>query len=144
MATLNVWHWERYVPTLGENKTLEKPFYLEVKAGISKAELSALMEGLDKSNTPDNWVAVFGDFVRFGSESLEVNGKPVKDLKEYVELAFEQANTELLSEMAVAVYWHNSVRGNKETFFARLSGGNVFTSHAPGAAKPLNGRETSR
>jgi hypothetical protein len=36
MADLPLWRWKKFLPAMGDNLSLEKPFYFRVKSGVSK------------------------------------------------------------------------------------------------------------
>lgn len=137
--------WERYVPTLGNNRELEQPFFLRVKASMTRPEYEAFESRLKEAPaTAEGFATVFAGLVELGAEPLNVNGKPIDSIPAYLELACEQPSGELLMELTGAVRYHNSVTGAREAFFARLSGGSAFTARAPGAAGAADGSRTSR
>lgn len=142
MPTLNNWRWEKYVPTLGDNRLQEKPFFLRVKAGVSKAQFQTFMDAQGGSAI-EAWVAMLGDLVEMGTEPLTVNAGPVDTLEKYIALGLDQPSGEILSELVGAVVWHNTVAGTQASFSARLSGGNPFTvTTAPKTAAPSDGSGT--
>lgn len=137
MPNLSLAAWEKYVPTLGDNKTQERPFFLMVKSGLTRTQFEGLLEKVGefrnkKDNSPEALVGLFGDLVKLGDEPLSVDGEPIKDLLGYMRLVASQVATPLLVEMVGAIRHFNSVEGVQEAFFARLSGGQAFiASTAP-------------
>jgi hypothetical protein len=124
MADLTLWHWEKYAPSLGGNKQLEQPFYLRVKAGLTKAQYQAWLE--TKAKTAEEVTASLEGIVEMGDEPLSIGGQPIATLAEYVAIIHEQKGHELLEEMMGAVAWHNTV-GVRANFSERLSGGKGST-----------------
>ena len=144
MAELNLWHWEKYVPTIGENATLEKPFYLRVKVGLTKAEFTNVMGKLSESKTADDVSAAFSVCFELGDEPLNVNGAPISSMLDYVKIAESQRNADLIAEMIWTLGNFNSVEGRRLTFSERLSGGSASTrSGAPKTANASSGSATN-
>src|SRR5687768_12435301 len=102
--------WERYVPALGNNRELEKPFFLKVRAGLTKPEFEAYREAerafwrrqaqgeaetpaaenveaaLEGATTPaesplDMLEKALARVVEMGTEPLSVNGVAVTTLR---------------------------------------------------------------
>lgn len=147
MANLTLNSWVRYVPNLGENRTLDAPFYLEVKASLTKAQYADYLEKFQAADkeSAEALEGAFGGIVRMGTEALSVDGKPVSTLREYLELVAQQKGAELLFELVGAITWYNSVEGAGKTFSERLSGGWFSTAtNAPKTAATIAGSATSR
>lgn len=151
MANLTLNSWVQYVPNLGENRSLEKPFFLEVKASLTKAQYAEYLERLhawrqsDGGESAEGIEPVFADLVRMGTEALTVDGRPVATLRDYLELVAQQRGADLLYELIGAIAWHNSVEGVGKTFSERLSGGWFSTAtNAPKTAAMPAGSATSR
>lgn len=148
MAELKrLWRWERFEPDLGDNRELERPFFLEIAVGLTKLQLQELRDALDQSrerpvpegvSPAEAHAAVLAEllepYVRLGAEPLHANGKQVQSLGEYLALCAQLVDTANLMEVMLAVRQANSMSGEKSLFFERLSGG--FTS----MGSPRNGK----
>lgn len=127
-------HWAKYVPDIGNNRELEKPFYLEVATGLSferleraKKELKELADlGLSPKDFAARTAAIFDGMVRMGAEPLEVGGTPVPGLAEYLEMVVAHAGVGYL-EVMKTVYRFNSVGEADRLFSERHSGGTAST-----------------
>lgn len=163
MANLsNLIRWQRFEPDLGENRTLPKPFYLEVAVGLTKPELLQLGEAIDAPVLPsredgapepspeeveaalvakaDKLAVALAPWVRFGSEPLAINGEPVTTLTQLLRLYIRAASGAVgLLEVPMALRWFNGAGGGTtQLFFERLSGGFVSTT------QPSNGKAGSQ
>ena len=143
-------HWARYVPDIGDNRSLEKPFFLEVATGMSAADFRKLFEDLSASrdavtaregHTNADLAAaqaeVLARVVRLGSEPLVVGDRPIATLAEYCDLGFAHLGVPY-TEMLQAVQKYNSVGEAHQPFFERRSGGSPTTpeqSAAPAGAQ---------
>jgi|GEM_PF-7118872 len=132
--------WEKYVPNLGENRSLENPFYLEIASSLSKQEYTDFMDRWgrvkeklseseeDPAKAAEAFVWIVGDTVRLGSEPLSIQGKPITDLKSYFEAVLGLAGTYNIHEMLGVIARFNSVEGTRELFYEQASGGSFFTA----------------
>jgi hypothetical protein len=159
MANLdNLIRWQKFLPDLGENRSLKKPFYVLLAVGLSKLDLQRLMDSLDalKPKPPaegdapapevseeqaaneaaEKLAAALAPFVKLGSEPLVVNGENIdslaKLLKLYAQLPAGGAAT---LELAWALRYFNGIGGQSELFFERLSGGVAGTGQDQRAAR---------
>jgi len=138
MATLTGSRWERYVPDLGDNRTLERPFFLLVRGGLTEAQLQEHGEKLRSlDGTPESAARALADVVRLGDEPLTLDGQAVTTLEEYVRAVWTASRFDVWLELVRAVAWHNSLEGRRALFSARLSGGWASTPAppTPGAAR---------
>lgn len=139
--------WQRFVPDLGDNRDLPKPFYLEVAVGITREQLDQLLaagkELHEKAyvDGPAGVVAAVDDlakmlspFIRMGKEPLVVDGKTVASLRDYLELCASMPNLVNALELPMAVRFCNQLGGDQELFFERLSGG-FSSTPAPNGAR---------
>ena len=125
--------WERFVPDLGDNRTLLRPFYLEVASGLPRVQLEAFTDALAKvlESSPtaterekvEAWAAAFAPYVRFGREPLVLAGKPIAGLADYFEALFSMSGSYNHLELGHVVRDFNSFEGTRRLFFERLSGG---------------------
>lgn len=143
MANLNgVTRWQKYVPNIGENLSLERPFYVEVLVGITKAQLRQVEEAQKSMPPPPEGATeeqlleadlshldkVLSPFVRMGAESLHVGDRHIRTLHELLKLYSEMADGQhAMLELSAAVAWFNSAGGRTQDFYARLSGGSAST-----------------
>ncbi len=149
MANLNLVRWEKFVPNIGDNKALERPFFLRIKAGMTKVEFKAFVDRWlewvgTKGHPPEGFAAAFEGVVTFGDEALVVEGDPINGLADLARVAMGRMLEDGFAiELAGAVRWLNAVEGEQELFFERLSGGAGFTSRmAPRTAAAPDGSET--
>jgi len=145
--------WQQYQPDIGENRSLARPFFVEIAVGLTKPNLQALSDVSEPPLLPprdesapavtpeeleaalqarvDALAAALAPYVRMGTEPLSVDGVAVdtlpKLLKLYTGLA---AGPVALLELPSAVRWFNTAGGATQLFFERLSGG--FASTTPG------------
>lgn len=145
--------WHRFAPALGENREQSKPFLLKVRVGLTKPELAAYSEklravqessatateGKSDDTVVDEYVQLLDGLVEMGEEPLVVDGKPITTLRDYLLLCLTVAGYGPLIEVYHSVIYWNSVRGAREVFYARLSGG-AATTPAAGAAAPTASR----
>lgn len=156
MAKLEYLHrWHRLVPDIGGNKELPAPFFLEVASGLSVEATVALSadlqeahkrvaetQGASRKDLAEALAGVLSRAVRMGSEPLEVAGKPVTTLAEYIEMTLAHVGAVGYLEITQSVRDLNSVDGVQALFFARHSGGTA-TTPAPSVVKdagPTGGR----
>jgi len=124
--------WEKFVPDLGDNRNLEKPFFFEVASGLSKLEFKEAM-GIwsqlagTEADMCAKAAASLAPYVRLGSEPLSVSGQPITTLEAYLALTIEQPSMSGWMELAMAIKYLNSLDGTRELFFARPFGGFTFT-----------------
>lgn len=161
MANLTRLHrWERLVPDLGDNRELERPFFLEVAAGLSRERREAagiavreaydasVGEGgkLDFAALAKHAAAALADIVRLGAEPLTVDGQPITSLEEYLLLVLAAPGAPNYVEIVQSVSEFNSAEGNLALFFARRSGGASTTpdQSAAKAAAPMAGQPGGR
>lgn len=141
--------WERYVPNLGENRELERPFFLRVRTNLTRVELGEYLGRYEEfikvdQDDPVAFARVFEGIVEMGSEPLSINGQAVAGLDGYIGVLIGLTGVDLILELVEEVSRLNSVKGTRELFFARLSGGRSGTGPAaPGTAEPSNGSATS-
>lgn len=136
--------WERYVPTLGDNATRERPFYLRLAAGLTLEEFRALNERLQSmQHTPEGMAEALKGCVEMGAEPLMVGKKTIATVEEYLALIAPQRNGELAMELVGTLTRLNSTEGARELFSARLSGGSRTTAPAPETADAHSGSNTS-
>ncbi len=148
MELTRLFRWERYEPNIGNNRQLEPAgrFYVDLAVGLAKAQLADLAAKYDAalkekiSSVP--MAEAYGPFVRMGSEPLVYEGKPVATLAEYLALCEVPENACNLVELPRALLEANSVAGNSELFFERLSGG--FTSTAASSNAPAGSQGAAR
>ena len=93
-----VWKFERYEPTLGDNRKSDRPFWLKVRSGMTKQALADLLErlgGLTENSTAAEAAAVFvdaeGPILEMGDEPLSVQGVAVPDIQSYIALVTDLA-----------------------------------------------------
>jgi len=139
MPSLELWHWEEYAPAIGNNKSLPpgERFTLRVKAGITKARFAKLLDDA-KASTPEQWHEALRDLVEMGPAKLTVDGSPVDTLLDFLKLAEEQRNGELLKELLGAIVWHNSIQGARSFTYGPLSGGRAGTGSEPVTTPPAD------
>lgn len=133
MPNLLSWRWAQYAPSIGDNKTLERPFYLRIKADLPKEQLAAFFDALAKAGSAEDWHAVFDGIVELGDEPLTLDGREVTDLRTYLDAV---ALTPYLMELVGAIRHHNSLDGARASFSERLSGIGPSTLYGYRAAAP--------
>lgn len=141
MANLTRTHrWARYVPDLGDNRELERPFFLRVASGLTLEELAAFEQQLvDLGMIGGEGVATFANrlaawlqpYVLMGEEPLSVKGQPVASLAEYLALTLSVAGHDALIELFTVVRDYNSVGPKAQLFSGPPSGGNGTTALPP-------------
>lgn len=151
MAELKrTFRWQPYVPEIGENRDLEKPFFLEVAVGLTREKVDELArlgsELMGKKYEPDSLdqqlddlTKMFEPFVRLGAEPLLVNGEAVKDLRGYLALCAKMPDLVNILELPMAVRMANTLGGTQELFFERLSGGFSIIRNRTAAKKESQG-----
>lgn len=136
--------WEKYVPALGNNATLERPFYLRLAAGLTLEEFRGLNERLQHMPpTPAGMAEALKGCVELGAEPLVVGQKTIATVEEYLTLIANQRGGELAMELVGTLTRLNSTEGARELFSARLSGGSRTTPHAPETADAHSGSSTN-
>lgn len=132
MAQLTAWRWERFVPNLGNNREVDKPFWFRIKSGLSKVQLAAFEKSMadirttpDADVTPELLASVFSGLVEFGDEPLVVDGAAVTTLDGYFGVMLGLTSYEPFIELGHSVVELNSLSGTRTLFYERLSGGLV-------------------
>lgn len=159
MADLQrTYRWLRYVPDLGDNRELPKPFFLELTSGLTTVEMVEFHRrvsewGKAKHETLEDFVEatfrLLEPHVRMGKEPLSLRGKPVPTLKDFVALGLEVLGESPVLELLRVVREYNELGGPKVLFFGPPSGGST-TTPSPSVEKdvgqtggPSNGRQTN-
>lgn len=141
--------WEKYVPNIGENRDLPKPFHLRIRSNLTRVELGEYLQRYEayaaKKEHQDEaaeFAAVFEGVVEMGDEPLSIRGQPVEGLRGYFGVLLGLTGVDLVLELVEEVARRNSVKGTQELFFERLSGGRSGTGPAPGTAAASSGSGT--
>ena len=137
MPELQLWHWEELAPAIGNNKELPagEQLLIRIKAGVSKARLEQFDRDRQEMLRPgaarptaEQWAALLGDLVELARTDFTVEGRPIRTMVDYLELALEQASLELLAELLGAITYWNSVAGIRSFRYGPRSGGRATTS----------------
>lgn len=148
MPNLSLERWERYIPALGDNKEQQRPFFLRIRAGMTKTEYDAFLrrwkDWIDaRVDSAETLATVFEGVLALGDEPLSIAGAPMADLAGLLGLLLTQLDGAVLHEIFGAIRWFNTVEGQQELFYERRSGGDGFTSTtAPKTVASRGGRET--
>ncbi len=138
MANLTrTYRWLRYIPDLGDNRELPKPFYLELTSGLTKLALAGFYERLrvwseEKHEGAEAFVeattALLSPHVRMGAEPLSLEGRPITTLREYIAMGLDVLGESPVLELVRMVREYNELgEGPKLVFFERPSGGTSTT-----------------
>lgn len=102
----------------------------EQVAALSNDEQAKRTEALKAAETRahDERVAELKRWVRFGSQTLVVDGQVIENVGAYLDFFDAQANRFEWLELARELYRVNSITGNEELFSARPSGGSSSTA----------------
>lgn len=146
MANLTrTYQWQRYVPDLGDNRELPRPFFLRVASGLSLVQLAELetgFKGLDRpwestAELAAHLALLFAPYVVFGDEPLTLEGKPIETLQGYLELIIGLAGQRAFLELFETIRSYNTFTAKDALFSGRPSGGNGTTAHqTPSALGP--------
>ena len=130
--SVTLWRWEEYAPDFGNNREVPRAeqFRLRVKAGISKARFTRFLEEKERTSA-DDWDAALSDLVEV-AQPVTLDGVEVKTLKDYLSIALEQRNGQMLLELVGAVTYFNSIAGARSFGSGRASGGGSSMSRSPG------------
>lgn len=138
MTHLTLTRWRRWPLNLGDNLSLpkEEQAYIEVKMGLSKAQLKGLDERLqqlpdDDTQALEQLTGVLEEVVRLGRVALFVDGEAIDSVRKLAALMFADAARQMLIEVTGAVQYTNTVQGSRDLFFERLSGGASGTAARP-------------
>ena len=131
MPSFNSWRWALYAPSIGNNKELERPFYLRLKADLPQGRLDEFFQKLRQGG--EDWHQAFDGLVEMGDEPLSLDGRPIEDVQSYLQAI---ATTPLLHELVGALQFHNSLNGVAASFSERLSGTSPTTLFGYRAAAP--------
>lgn len=140
MATLSRNRWERYVPDLGENRSLAEAdrLELELASGLTAEELSSLREqmaeavevgaaGGGRAKVAAAFATALEGRVRLRGGPHVLDGREVKTLAEYLDVVATIADGYSLYEVGTALIEANVFGGRDELFSQRRSGGWVST-----------------
>lgn len=156
MATLTgTVRWVAYVPDLLGNRDLETPFYVELNGSMSKEQMKALDAALTKpapaleplpndateeqqkehtevmrAEIVERYAGALSSFVRFGAEPLNVDGKSIATVRDYLDFVSSSlVGWDAFMELATVLGNANRLSGQSPFFFGRLSGGFSSTTN---------------
>lgn len=148
-------HFERFVPNLGENRQMPpaEQLALELATGMSKTDLNAFTKAwraafalsaeAPAEETPeaaevresalldsrsDSLGAGFGQFVKLERGGHTLDGMPINNLRDYLRALMDQPGGYALLELYREVRRLNSVDGTQALFSSALSGGSAGTA----------------
>ena len=131
--------WKRWAPDIGENRELDggPVLFLELATDLTPAQLEEMGAALAERGEPTKtrvelidafkarYRAALGQYVRVHGGPHTVDGAPLANLDDYLELVTQSAGMGVtqLVELAGAVLSFNSISGPDELFSLRSSGG---------------------
>lgn len=144
--------WLQYPPDLFGNRSLERPFYFDVAASLSKEQMRVLKAALTapaaaleplpvdateeqrdardetiRAEVVGRYAVAMEPFVKLGNEPLVIDGKRLGTLREYFDLVTTKvAGTGAFFEVSSALFDANTLSTDQLFRFGRPSGG--FTS----------------
>lgn len=132
MELKRTYRWERFEPNIGENLELpkEQRFFLLLASGLSRTALETLLEQANRPQAEevteesllDGMHSILEPYARVGEPST-IDGVTVNSLRDYLKVVFEMTGDYNWLELGRALAHFNSVKGTRELFYARHSGG---------------------